>query len=65
MPANKRVNNNAVKKLCSNDVWLALSSATYKIVRQAKECQMQQRCHIFGMRGAGSLIAEFMLTAVG
>ena len=26
---------------------------------------MQQRYQIFGMRGAGSLIAEFMLTAVG
>ncbi len=59
------VNNNALKKLCSDDVWLALSSAAHIIVRQAKECQMQQRYHIFGTRGAGSLIAEFMLTAVG
>ena len=41
------------------------SSAAHIIVRQAKECQMQQRYQIFGMRGAGSLIAESMLTAVG
>ena len=51
MPSIKSVNNKALKKLCSNDVWLALSSATNIIVRQAKECQMQQRYQIFGMRG--------------